>query len=64
MEVSMNRKHPPVPRENQTDKGPGGSPDVPLDNAPDPETAPNLKQKGRHGDIYQNTHNVGYQQDR
>ena len=24
----------------------------------------NLKQQGRHGDIYQNTHHQGYQQDR
>ena len=55
---------PPVPPANRSPKGPG-------DHArPEPEqhhgeTAPqNTKEQGRQGNIHQNTHHQGYQQDR
>ena len=55
-------KLPPVPPENRSNKGPGADPQVATD-----EKAPareNYKEQGRHGNIDQNTHNQGYQQDR
>lgn len=55
---------PPVPPANRSPKGPGGAPKAPKDTTPPKETAPNLEQEGRHGNIDQNTHNQGYQQDR
>ena len=55
-------KMPPVPPENRSKKGPGGGPEVPAkEQVPDRE---NFDQQGRHGNIHQNTHNQGYQQDR
>jgi hypothetical protein len=61
----MTAKPPPVPRENQTDKGPGGAPRAPKDTTKhDPEAKKNLRQQGRQGNISQNTTNQGYQQDR
>ena len=55
-------KMPPVPPENRSPKGPGADPDVKSeDRAPDRD---NLQQQGRQGNIRQNTHNQGYQQDR
>ncbi len=55
-------KMPPVPPENRSPRGPGADPNIPTD-----EKAPareNSQQQGRQGNIYQNTHNQGYQQDR
>ena len=55
-------KMPPVPPKNRSPKGPGGDPSVkPEDQLPARE---NFEQQGRHGNIHQNTHNQGYQQDR
>jgi hypothetical protein len=57
-------KMPPVPQENRSPKGPGADPDAPKDVKPNRNKRPNLDQEKRYGDINQNTHNVGYQQDR
>jgi hypothetical protein len=56
-------KLPPVPPQNRSPKGPGADPAIaPEDRNPDaPE---NLDEQGRQGNIKQNTHNQGYQQDR
>ncbi|NKE44386.1 hypothetical protein HB662_06325 [Roseomonas frigidaquae] len=63
-----NAKIPPVPPENQSPAGqssPGGSPieeDVAKANIESQNRK--TKQQGRQGNTWQNTHNVGYQQDR
>ena len=59
-------KAPPVPPAGRSDKGPGTAGDHPGDPATTqhhPEKR-NLKEQGRQGNIRQNTHNQGYQQDR
>ena len=58
----MVTRHPPVPPENRSPKKKGGD-----NRAENKETQPereNLKEQGRQGNIYQNTRNQGYQQDR
>lgn len=55
-------KPPPVPPENRSNKGPGADPNV-VTEEKEPARE-NLKQQGRQGNIRQNTHNQGYQQDR
>jgi hypothetical protein len=55
-------KLPPAPAENRSNKGPGADPKAPTKvEAPRRE---NLREQGRQGNIHQNTHNQGYQQDR
>jgi hypothetical protein len=56
-------KLPPVPAEQRSPKGPGSSPEVAKDDDPSSEDR-NLREQGHQGNIYQNTHNQGYQQDR
>jgi hypothetical protein len=56
-------KLPPVPPEQRSPKGPGSNPNVIKDEQPSPSDR-NLREQGRQGNIYQNTHNQGYQQDR
>jgi hypothetical protein len=56
-------KLPPIPAEQRSPKGPGSDPNFTKDD----QTAANernLKEQGRQGNIYQNTHHQGYQQDR
>jgi hypothetical protein len=56
-------KLPPVPPDQRSPKGPGSDPDV----SKEEETRSNdrnLREQGRQGNIYQNTHNQGHQQDR
>ena len=55
-------KPPPVPPDNRSNKGPGADPQV-VTEEKEPARE-NLKQQGRQGNINQNTHNQGYQQDR
>lgn len=59
----MTTKPPPVPPDNRSPKGPGAAPAVHTDESvtsrPD-----NLEEQGRQGNISQNTHHQGYQQDR
>ena len=61
----MSAKTPPVPPENRSDKGTGEK------NRPDADTRANraaddknYREQGQQGDIHQNTHHQGYQQDR
>ena len=56
-------KLPPVPPEQRSPKGPGSDPQVTKDDNVATGNR-NLKEQGRQGNIYQNTHNQGYQQDR
>jgi hypothetical protein len=62
----MTGKMPPVPPENRSPKGTGGSPEAPRDTAikenADPEQ--NLGEQGRQGNINQNTTNQGYRKNR
>ncbi|HEX2215394.1 MAG TPA: hypothetical protein VHG27_01650 [Xanthobacteraceae bacterium] len=60
----MPSKMPPVPPANRSRKGPGAAPEPPKDDAPGKTTPQNLEEQGRQGNIHQNTHNQGYQQDR
>ena len=62
----MPSKMPPVPPANRSKKGTGDAPETPADTAPHQQQSdtPNLEQKGRHGNIKQNTTHQGYQQDR
>jgi hypothetical protein len=56
-------KLPPVPPEQRSPKGPGSDPNTPnVDNTRSQDR--NLHEQDRQGNIYQNTHNQGYQQDR
>jgi hypothetical protein len=56
-------KLPPVPPEQRSPKGPGSDPDISEDDNTSARNR-NLREQGRQGNIYQNTHNQGYQQDR
>jgi hypothetical protein len=56
-------KLPPVPPEQRSPKGPGSAPEPQKDDTP-ASRGKNLREQGRQGNIYQNTHNQGYQQDR
>ena len=60
----MTAKPPPVPPANQSPKGTGDAHAAPTDTAPNPGVPGNPDQKGRGGNIKQNTTNQGYQQDR
>jgi hypothetical protein len=64
----MTTKQPSVPPANRSPKGPGSNPasggkitreDAARANRPD-----NTEEQGAPGNISQNTHNQGYQQDR
>jgi hypothetical protein len=62
----MTAKTPPVPPDNQPKSGPerartDGRAEKDDTRAP---AERNLKEQGRHGNIHQNTHHQGYQQDR
>ena len=59
-------KAPPVPPAGRSDKGPGATGEKSGDLAATqhhPEKR-NLSEQGRQGNIRQNTHHQGYQQDR
>jgi hypothetical protein len=56
-------KLPPVPPDQRSPKGPGSDPDVSKEEET-PSNDRNLREQGRQGNIYQNTHNQGHQQDR
>lgn len=56
-------KLPPIPPDQRSPKGSGSDPEVAKDDAV-AGSERNLKEQGRQGNIYQNTHNQGYQQDR
>jgi hypothetical protein len=55
-------KLPPIPAEQRSPKGPGSDPEFhEKEEVPGRE---NFREQGRHGNIHQNTHHQGYQQDR
>jgi hypothetical protein len=56
-------KLPPVPPEQRSPKGPGSALEPNKDDEP-ASGGKNLREQGHQGNIYQNTHNQGYQQDR
>ena len=61
----MTNRPPPVPPANRSEKGPHGTRRAPTDTAKDADRPPeNAAEQGRQGNISQNTHNQGYQQDR
>jgi hypothetical protein len=57
---------PPVPPEQHSNKGPGAAPEGGQSDIARPvdKRDRNLEQQGRQGNIHQNTHHQGYQQDR
>ena len=60
--MGRNKQMPPVPAAAQSPKG---GKDKPAQDTSKPKSPPeNLAEQGRQGNINQNTHNQGYQQDR
>ena len=57
-------KLPPVPPDNRSPKGPGSDPKVTDKKKVHVTRNDNAKERGDQGNIYQNTHNQGYRQDR
>jgi hypothetical protein len=62
-------KMPPVPPANRSDKGPSELQERDAAKAAEDTSKPkgppeNLAEQGRQGNINQNTHHQGYQQDR
>jgi hypothetical protein len=60
----MTTRPPPVPPANRSPKGPGAAPKVATDTSKHKPARENLRERGRQGNISQNTKNQGYQQDR
>ena len=61
----MSRSHmPPVPEASQSRKGAGDHKTVDRDTSKRKEVPENLAEQARQGNINQNTHHQGYQQDR
>jgi hypothetical protein len=58
----MASKAPPIPPEQRS--SPSDKPHVREDGDIARQERTNLKEQGRQGNIHQNTHNQGYQQDR
>jgi hypothetical protein len=60
----MAHKQPPVPPDQKSPK-PGNDKSTQADQSAKSDSIPeNLREQGRQGNIHQNTHNQGYQQDR
>jgi len=61
----MSRSHmPPMPPAGRSRKGPGGAQKASADTSKPKDPPENLEEQGRQGNINQNTHHQGYQQDR
>lgn len=61
----MTKHVPPVPPAGRSDKGPGSSPDAPVDTGgPNRGVPDNVDKQDRQGNSKINTTNQGYQQDR
>jgi len=54
---------PPVPPDNRSPKGTGSDPKTATETVSSSDKD-NLRERDRQGNIYQNTHNQGHQQDR
>ena len=59
----MAHKPPPVPPAEKSHQ-PGKEPSAENDKSATKPVPGNLREQDRQGNIYQNTHNQGYQQDR
>ena len=55
---------PPVPPASRSRKGPGDSKQAAADTSKKKGPPSNLAEQGRQGNIHQNTHHQGHQQDR
>ena len=62
--MSSHNKIPPAPPASQSNKGPGDTHQPNQDTSVKKGAPDNLKQQARQGNINQNTHHQGYQQDR
>jgi len=62
--MGRSSRMPPVPPEGRSRKGPGQANAPPADTSKKKNPPENLEQEGRQGNINQNTHHQGYQQDR
>jgi hypothetical protein len=58
-EIMMTKPVPPVPEDNQSHKGPGSAPDVPLDTTKGhrDDEKNNIREQAEHGNMTQNTSN-------
>jgi hypothetical protein len=58
-ETSMTKTTPPIPEDNQSPKGPGSAPSVPLDTTKGhrDDEKHNIREQGAHGNMTQNTSN-------
>jgi hypothetical protein len=59
MTTPLTKTTPPVPEENQSPKGPGSVPEVPLDTTKGhrDDEKQNIREQGDHGNMVQNTSN-------
>ena len=62
--MSSHNHVPPAPPASQSNKGPGDKHQPTQDTSVKKGAPENLKQQARQGNINQNTHHQGYQQDR
>ena len=60
----MTKHVPPVPPASRSPKGHGGGDAPDLEDKGGKPGERNLEQQGRQGNIHENTHNPGHQQDR
>ena len=59
MTKTVTKPIPPVPDDNQSHKGPGSAPDVPLDTTKGhrDDEKNNIREQAEHGNLTQNTSN-------
>jgi hypothetical protein len=58
-EIMMTKTVPPIPQDNQSHKGPGSAPNVPLDTTKGhrDDEKNNIREQAEHGNLAQNTTN-------
>jgi hypothetical protein len=58
-ETMMTKPVPPIPQDNQSHKGPGSAPSVPLDTTKGhrDDEKNNIREQAEHGNLTQNTSN-------
>ena len=58
-EIMMTKTVPPIPQDNQSHKGPGSAPTVPLDTTKGhrDDEKNNIREQAEHGNLTQNTTN-------
>jgi hypothetical protein len=59
VETVMTKTPPPIPQDNQSHKGPGSAPNVPLDTTKGhrDDEKNNIREQAEHGNMTQNTSN-------